>query len=548
MELKKQRANMGAAELVIILLIILAVNYLGYKFFVRVDMTENKQYTISKATKNVLAKLQDPVTAEFFLSSDLPPQLITVRNEVKDKLAEYAAFSGGKFKLRYIDPGTDTAKKETATSKGVNEIKVQVVEHDQATSKNVFFGMALSYADKTEAIPVVDPSNIEYDLTSKLVKMTMAKKPKVGIFEGPMTFNQQQPPAFNQVQNLLGGPEGMYDVVKINPQTDKVLPEDLDGLIVLGAFNMSEAMKYGMDQLLMKGGKVLVAIDPMMRAGNQGGLDQAYPSLPTLEDQLQVYGVRFDKQLIVDELCANAPFSQGMFTLLQPYPLWPEIGPAGLNKEVAAVGKLEKLTLPWCCPLNEVAVPGVKFSWLAKTSDKSFSINSPFSLMPDQNWRFLKTSSPSKGPYNVIVMTEGALPTAFAGGPPQLPPPAAGEDPALQPAPFNPAGQVKVAGKDARLIVMSSAMGLSDDFFQIAPENGMFLNNAADMLLLGDDLLGIRSAPTAQRPLKALSDGLKLVFRWLNVLGVPVLLVLFGFMLWFMKGKRRHAIQARFAE
>ncbi len=75
-------------------------------------MTAGKQYTISKATKNVLEELDDPVTAEFFFSADLPPQLIRMRDEVKDKLAEYAAYSHGKFKLRYIDPGTDAAKKE----------------------------------------------------------------------------------------------------------------------------------------------------------------------------------------------------------------------------------------------------------------------------------------------------------------------------------------------------------------------------------------------------------------------------------------------------
>jgi ABC-2 type transport system permease protein len=553
MELKKQRMGVGAAELVIIILIILAVNYLSYKFFTRLDMTATKQYTISKASKGVLKKLSDPVTAEFYLSSDLPPQLITMRDEVKDKLAEYSAFSGGKLKLRYIDPGTDAAKKEKAESKGVREFQVNVVEKDEASVKNVFFGIALSYEDKTEAIPMANPDSLEYDLTSKLVKMTMDKKPKIAIFEGPMTFNQQQAPSYAAVQNLLGGANGMYEVVKVNPQSDKVLPEGLDGVIVLGAFGMTDAMKYSLDQFLMKGGKVIIAIDPMMKAGQQQGMaqDQAYPSLPTLEDQLQAYGIRITKQLIADQQCASVQMQGGMFVISQPYPLFPQIGPKGFNKDVAAVGKLESIIVPYCAPLDEIAVPDVKFTWLAQSSKESFTISSPFNLAPDQRWKYLSSSSTLKGPFNIAVMLDGKIPTAFAGGPPapQAPPPAAPGEPAATPPPaFDAAAQVKIADPNARLVVMSSAAALADDLMRGSQGNMLYLNNLADMLLMGNDLLGIRSAPAAGHPMNTLTDGQKAFFRWANVLGVPVLLVLFGLLLWFLKGKRRQAIQARFAE
>lgn len=556
MELKKQRMGLGTAELVIVILILIALNYLSYKFFARADMTENKQYTVSKATKGVLSKLTDPVTVEFYMSADLPPQMITMRDEAKDKLAEYEAYSGGKFKLRYIDPGTSQDKKESAGAKGVRETQVQVVEHDQASVKNVFFGLALSYEDKTESIPFINLESLEYDLTSKLVKMTMTKKPKIGVFTGPMTFNQQQPPSYNGVQGLLGGADGMYDVVQIDPKNDKVLPPDLDGVFVLGAFGMGDEMKYSLDQFIMKGGKAVIAIDPMMKAGQQqqGMPDmQAYPSLPTLEDQLQAYGVRFTKQLIADRSCASVQMQTGIFTVSQEYPLFPMITPEGLNKDVSAVGKLESLIMPYCCPLDEIAVKDVKFVSLAKSSEKSFTISSPFDLAPmdRQQVQFLEKSSSTKGPYNVIVMLSGKIPTAFPGGPPApqaTPPPAAGETPPPPPPSFDASQQVKLAENNARLVVMSSAAALTDDFLRGSQGNAMFLNNVADMLLMGDDLLNIRNAPTAQRPLRLLSDAQKAFYRWLNVLGVPVLLVLFGLALWMLKGKRRRAIQARYSE
>jgi ABC-2 type transport system permease protein len=555
MELKKQRMGMGTAEIVIIILILFAANYLGYKFFTRFDMTQNKQYTISKATKSVLSKLTDPVTVEFFLSSDLPPQIITMRDEAQDKLAEYVAYSGGKLKLRYIDPGSDTTKKDNAGAKGVRETQVQVVEHDQASVKNVFFGLAMSYEDKTESIPFINIESLEYDLTSKLVKMTMTKKPKIGVFAGPMTFNQQQPPSYNGVQGLLGGQDGMYDVVQIDPKNDQVLPPDLDGVFILGAFGMSDAMKYSLDQFIMKGGKAVIAIDPMMKAGQQQGMPQmqAYPSLPTLEDQLQTYGVRFTKQLIADKSCASVQMQNGIFMVSQEYPLFPMITPEGLNKDVSAVGKLESMIMPYCCPLDEIAVKDVKFISLAKTSEKSFTINSPFDLTPmdRQQLQYAEKNSATKGPYNVIAMLEGKIPTAFPAGPPApaaTPPPAAGEAPPPPPPSFDASQQLKAAENNARVVVMSSAAALTDDFLKGSQGNMMYLNNVADMLLMGDDLLNIRNAPTAQRPLRLLSDAQKGFYRWLNVLGVPVLLVLFGLALWMLKGKRRRAIQAKYAE
>jgi hypothetical protein len=76
---KLRRTGLNVAEVAIILVVLVLANYLGYKFFKRLDVTENKQFTISQATKNVLAGLDDPVSVDFYLSQDLPPQLISVR-------------------------------------------------------------------------------------------------------------------------------------------------------------------------------------------------------------------------------------------------------------------------------------------------------------------------------------------------------------------------------------------------------------------------------------------------------------------------------------
>lgn len=553
---KFRYTSSNIAEIVIVIAILLIVNWLGYKFFKRFDLTENQQFTISDATKSVLGRLDDPVNAEFFMSQDLPPQLVTVRDEVRSKLDEYVAYGRGKFKLKITDPGDDQAEKDRAQQEGVREIEINVFEQDQTTVKKVFFGLVLSYEDKSETITtneVADPTNLEYALTSRLVKLTQEKKPKIGIFIGTFTTSsQQQGPSYDNIRNLLAGPDGLYDVMTLDAQTNRTLPDDLDGVIIAGAFGMPDSLKYSIDQFIMKGGQVLVAIDPMMQPQQQaGGMQQAYPSLPTIEDQLEKYGIKLNKQLVVDPMCAQAPMSGGMFTIIRDYYLWPKIGPKGFNPDVGAVAQLESLVMPWTCPLAEVSHEGVKYVPLASTTDQSFTISSPFSLEPEQDWQYLKSSAPATGPFALVAMVEGDIPTAYPEGPPSpAPPPATeeGDEPVSLAPEFDPGDQLMDSGDKGRVVVMTSAMALSDGFSQQFKQNPLFLNNVVDMMLLGNELMGIRSTPVTARPLKQMTEAQKSFYRWINVLGVPILLVLLALLLWFLKGQRRRAIARYYGE
>lgn len=544
---KAKRQSGNFAEIIIVLAILVFVNLLGYNYFKRFDLTESKQYTVSKATKSVLKRLDDPVSVVFYQSRDLPPQLMTVRNEIRDKLEEYEAYGGGNFNVRYIDPGDDQEMIDTAQSQGVFEFEVQIIQKEERMNKRVFCGLSMSYEDKSEAIPVaVDPTNLEYELTSRLYKLTMKSKPKIGFFAGDFkTGEQQQSPTYQGLHELLSGQEGLYEIVDINSESDKKLPNDLDGVFIFGAFGMSDTLKYSLDQFLLDGGQVIVAVDPMMRISqNQGmGPEQAYPSIPTIEDQLEKYGIRFDKKLIADPSCG----SQQRQTILGPFPmpyyLWPRIRPAGFNKDVAAVAKLESLVTPWACPLQVVGADGLKFLSIAKTTEGSFLLSSPFDLGMDQQWDFLQTSSESQGPYDVAYLVEGTFPTGFPDGPPNKPASPDGVEGITLDQEFDPEKHRDTGNGSGRLVVISSGLLFSDSFLRA---NVTFLENMADMMMLGNELLEIRSTPVTSRPIKQLSDIQKNTTRWALTLGVPIMLLLFGVLLWFLKGKKRRAIQARY--
>jgi len=556
---KLQRTGSNVAEIVIVVLILAVVNFLGYKFFHRFDMTPTKQYSVSKVTKDTLAALTDPVNVEFFCSQELPPNMQLIRDEVKNKLYEYQMYSKGRFKLKVTDPKDDEKEKERAQNLGVPELQVNVVKKDAMSVAKAFFGIALSYEDKSEAIPAIqDTGSLEYEITTRLIKLTTAEKPKIGVFSGAFTTSEQQrPPSYQGLNQLLSGETGLYEIVELDPQRDQQLPDGLKGVIIAGAWGMSDSLKYSLDQFLMKGGQVIIAVDPMMQPGQQmGGGQQAYPSLPTIEDQLEKYGVKLNKKLVADPppACAQAPIpTQFGFYLQVQYPLWPNIGPDGMNKLVPAVAPLESLVMPWCCPLEKVDVPGVTYETVAQTSPASFLINSPFNLDPQQDWIFLATSSETKGPFTVVALVSGKIPSAFPEGPPapKPPPPAApGEEKPVTTQPqFDASQRVDQSDGKGRLMVLTSAIALSDNGLKQFQGNGLFLANIVDMLLLGNDLINIRSAPVTSRPLNPeLTEAQKSFFRWMNVLAVPVLLALFGLALWALKNRRRAAIQHYYSE
>ena len=551
---KLRYTSSNIVEIIVVILILVVVNYLGYKFFHRFDMTETKEYTISQATKNVLASLDDPVSAELFMSNNLPPALAPLRDDVTDRLAEYVAFAKGNFKLRTTDPGDNEEIKQRAEQDGVRENQIQVTRQDELSVQNVFFGLVMKYEDKTEVLSLnelSDVASLEYGLTSKLVKLTQERKPKVGLFVGNFNPGQQkqQGPTYDGIRQIMSGADGMYEIVTIDPQGDKVLPPDLDGLILAGTFGLSDSLKYSLDQFIMNGGQVFVAVDPMMQAQQQGGANQAFPSLPTIEEQLEKYGIRFNKQLIADTAYAGqASIPAGIMTIIRDYFLWPEIVPTGFNDDVGAVSQLESLVVPWCCPLTEIPIEGVDFKPVATTSAKSFTIASPFDLNPDQDWALREAEAGSKGPYHVVVMVEGRIPSAYPAGPPAKDEVPEGDIPPVTMEPdFDPADHVAESKGLGRVIVMSSAMGISDGFMQRFNQNALFLLNTMDMMLMGDELLGIRSTPVTKRPLKDLTQAQQSFYRWMNILGVPILLVLFGGFLWFLKIKRRQLIAQKYS-
>jgi len=183
---KLQYSLNNKALILIVLGILILVNILSTRIFVRFDWTRNDQYSISDATISILDRLSDIVTVKVFFSPDLPPQLAPAEQYVKDILGEYEAYGSGNFDYEFVDVERAESQQE-AQRIGVQKVEMQVLENDRYQVRNGFFGLGIFFEGNTEAIPVLqqqDLGNLEYDLTSLIVKMTQPRLQVVGVLQG----------------------------------------------------------------------------------------------------------------------------------------------------------------------------------------------------------------------------------------------------------------------------------------------------------------------------------------------------------------------------
>jgi ABC-type uncharacterized transport system involved in gliding motility auxiliary subunit len=148
----EQNKIKNQSQLVVYILIILGfvgvINYVSTIFFSRIDLTEKKMYSVSKATKSTLKKLDDIVNIRVCFSKNLPPNLKSLQSDVKDLLSEYKAYSGKNLHITYEDPSVSEAAKQKIKELGVPELQMQTYEKDKAQVINGFMGIIVQYADK----------------------------------------------------------------------------------------------------------------------------------------------------------------------------------------------------------------------------------------------------------------------------------------------------------------------------------------------------------------------------------------------------------------
>lgn len=525
-------ANRMAVQILIVAAVIVFANLLSLRVFGRVDLTQNKAYSITDSTKRTLRGLEDVVNVKVYFSKKLPPYLTTLTRAVRDELGEYQAYAGGKLVLDIKDPADDPAVEARVKALGIPQLQLNVITKDRAEVMPGYLGIAVLYGDKVEIIPVVEnPGNLEYDLTSAILKVTSKEQKTVGFLKGH--GEPEMTTGFESVTTVLAKE---YSVVPVETPRGKPIPPYITTLIVAGPLYTNGWDRFAIDQYIMKGGKVLFAINKVLVTETSLEASRVKPGVDSL---LASYGAQINTDMVVDRYCGTATFSAGAFSFSVPYPLWPLVGPNGFDQTSPVTNRLQQVVFPWTSSISLTSgSPKVDAVVLAKSSPQSWLETRNMTLNPQRSFAVPKGETAAS--HDLAVLLRGRFASFFADRPiPSADTTAASE--------VSPVTEKIAESPETQMIVVGDSRFFEEGFIHQFSDNETFFLNAVDWLTLGESMIGIRSKVVSTRPLKEIGEKSKASIRLASTLGVPIAVIAFGFVRRLLRGKRRRSDDAGIA-
>jgi len=522
-----------------VLIIVMVLNFLVSRHLVwRLDLTREKLFTLADSSKNIVGNLDDLVTIKAYFSQKLPPYLSNMRQDVEDLLEEYQAHSKGKLRVKFIDPTDfEEEQKRKLMYDGIMPINLQTIDRHKFEVMEAYFGLTINYEDRKETIPIADPLSLEYDLSAAIKKVSMAKTPVIALYSNREDLDLQV-----EYRALNESLRKLYEIRPLNFGPGQKIPETIDVLVLLAPQDFSESELFEIDQFIMRGGKMVCLVDAI-------DLDQrtlrATVKKPNVTTLLENYGMIINDNLIEDfQSNGIASFSSGFMRTMINYPYWVRLQ-KNLNQESAITKRLQDMILPWVSSISpsENLPEGITITTLASTTEAAFENKAPFDLNPFKKDRpMLKKEDLDK--YGMILLAEGEFPSAYKGK--DIPEAETPQDSEDRPPSAGGTSEQERKDKSAKTSVLAvpNSLFIRDQYLQStrSADNLTFMENAIDSMVLGKELIGIRTRGSAQRPLRTdLSDGQKTSYKWLTILGVPILVILFGlFRIPWVKARRRY--------
>lgn len=531
-DIQKKLHNFSQAGMLFLslLLILVLVNVLSLRHFTRVDLTQERQYTISDISKQILARIDDVLTVKVYFSKDLPPNLRSVTQYVKDILEEYQAYTA-QMRVEFIDPLSDPALQEEVEKLGIPQVQFNILKKDKFEIQNGYLGLAFFFEGRHEILPFVENTdNLEYQITSAIQKVGTQQTKTVAFLSGhsevslyDLPFGAEEgTPTYIAARRAL---EQNYDVRSISVKNGEEIV-DVDTLIIGGPKEgLKERELFEIDQFVLKGGNAIFLVDPItLFLGIQ-----AQANTTNLDRLLENLGVKLSAALVLDVSNETLTFQSGFMQFIVPYPFLVKTVKDFHSKEVPVVSKIESVVFPWVAPLELSLKEGVSGQILIQTTPKAWKMTAPYNLSPQQDF------APSvRAQYPLAIFLRGRFQSLFSG----QTPPALDEG---QESTDDPNGRVGISEsvEESSVVVIGDSDFLSDRFIERYPDNLTFFLNLVDYLTLDETLIDIRAKTVSSRPIREISEGEKTKLRVLNILGVPFLVVALGIGRYVVRKRRK---------
>ena len=471
---------------------------------VRLDLTENRLFTLSQGSVNIITTLDEPVNLDFYLSRKTMadfPQLVNYANRVRDLLEEYAAKSDDKIRLSVIEPEPFSEEEDQAVASGLNGISVN------AAGDRAYFGLVgVNSTDDEAIIPFFQASRenaLEYDITKLIYNLANPEKRVIGVLSGLPLFGD---PArgIQESWAIIGVMEEFFEVRNLSVNAEQ-LDEDVDVLMVVHPKNFSENLLFAVDQYLLRGGHAMLFVDPLAEGDNTEP-DPANPYvMPDLSSNLNVmlegWGVQVDtSKIAADVNLAMRVQTQGARGPQETnYLPWLQLGENNLNREDFSTSELNQVHVGTAGIIDREDEAAVELTPLIETTTDSMKMERDLIFFQRDPNVMLANFESENTALVLAARISGEVPSAYPDGLP-------GEDEEQD----SNAETIKEGRID--VVLVGDTDILADHFWirmqnffgvqipQSIANNGDFVVNTLDNLAGNTDLISLRSRGEFSRP------------------------------------------------
>ena len=557
--LSRKRADL--LRFAVVLGALLLLNFLGQRLFFRLDLTEEKRYTMAPATKKLLSDLKEPVTITVYLTGDFPPAFRRLEQGVREMLNEFKVYGGANLNYIFIDPSASSTEAnrnkfyQALFKKGLKPTNLGATENGKRVEKIIFPWAVVSVGGKEKNVLLLRGSQsaspdvrlnqsiegLEYELASTIRNLVPGRRKRIGVVQGHGELTN------TEAGDILGAWQQQYDVFRVSLGQVPDL-RALDAIVLAQPKSpYSEEDKFKLDQFITQGGRALFFIDALrvdLDSVSRNGVALATPYNLNLDDLFFKYGLRLNQNLVLDLNSGQIPLVTGMEgnrPKIEPMPwqLYPLVNKFSAHP---ITRNLDAVYLKFAGNLDTVKAVGIRKTALMTTSRYTRVLPAPVPINFNDARLEPNPKLYQNGFQPVGYLLEGQFKSLFANR--------------TRPGTMQYQSEKNAQAKPSKILVISDGDFIRSEIDQKTGRplrlgfdrlaNTEFANrelvlNATDYLLDDTGLIAVRGKQITLRPL----DKVRLAEerrRWqiLN-LGAPlVLLGLFG-ALRAWRRKRRYA-------
>lgn len=578
-KMEKKRKNIKKQYIIqlgLIITAIVVINLISFSFFTRFDLTSEKRFTLSDATKDLLKNLDDIVYFKVYLEGDFPAGFKRLRRETKEMLDEFRAYNKN-IQYEFINPSVSENQTERNNTyqllveQGLNPTNLQVKTKSGLEQQVIFPGAIITYRDKEMPVELLEAQlnvppeavlnnsiqNLEFKLVNAIHLLSRQSKPRIAFIEGHGELTERET---IDITNSLktdyvvdriridGKLNTLMDRTEVDSAKNEFKISSKYAAIIIAQPDsiFSGKDRFIIDQFIMYGGKVLWLIDPVF--ASMDSIQNAESTVAVeknldLQGQLFTYGVRLNTDLVMDLNALPIPIRTGQIGNQPqidffPWFYFPVITPLSQHP---IVRNLNTIKTQFVSSIDTLRIFNVKKTILLSTSSYSRKINIP-AMISLASIRQQPDERIYPGPPAAIaVLLEGVFASDFKN---RIPPAIADSKEIGFKAYSQPTSMILVSDGDVIRnqfrIPGGEPLPLGyDQFTRETFGNKTFILNALNYLTDGPGLISLRSREITLRLLDTTKiNAARITWQVIN-LALPVILILIlaTLMIWLRKRK-----------